>query len=254
MFKYHDKDYDGVVLKIPEWFIKLNNLEPAMKQLEESLKGATLSLMLPDYSRSLYELANYKGKKEYLKREKERAERSRKSQEEHVRQMISKEKLIIDWYDMTFSSDSMSVDVNDERLENKDLYTRTGLTASAKRKIFHYLHNIPTNDEAQKWLRDHRFYAACVDMDVLEIDKHWRFHPKTPFYVNSYGYLSVRIQRLGIHYYVDAGSCYHLPIVKENKGGKEIDVLTFAGNRNDLETLYLDDYEIGSHYLIKKKK
>lgn len=52
---YIDENYDGVIIKLPSFFIKVNNLESILdnfkKELEEKAK---LSLMLPDYTNSLF--------------------------------------------------------------------------------------------------------------------------------------------------------------------------------------------------------
>lgn len=76
---YINENYDGVIIKLPSFFIKINNLESVLdnfkKELEEKAK---LSLMLPDYTNSLFELENYKEKQEFIKEKKRDMKRVKK--------------------------------------------------------------------------------------------------------------------------------------------------------------------------------
>ena len=73
---FHDEDYDGVVLKIPLWFIEMNGLDGVVQSLEDALKDAKMSIHLPDHIRNVYELENRKSKaKDVAEREREKKER-----------------------------------------------------------------------------------------------------------------------------------------------------------------------------------
>jgi hypothetical protein len=36
MNNFHEDDYDGVVVKLPNWFIELNNLQPALDEFTKT--------------------------------------------------------------------------------------------------------------------------------------------------------------------------------------------------------------------------
>jgi len=65
MGKYHNIDYEGVVLKIPSFVISANNLEPDLLALLERLRQVNLSMHHPDHLNNIYELENMSGKVSY---------------------------------------------------------------------------------------------------------------------------------------------------------------------------------------------
>jgi hypothetical protein len=42
MNKFHDKDFDGIVLRIPGWFIDMNELNPQIDALHKALQDCKL--------------------------------------------------------------------------------------------------------------------------------------------------------------------------------------------------------------------
>ena len=89
---YINENYDGVIIKLPSSFIEINGLESILdnfkKELEEKSK---LSLMHPDYNNSLFELENYKDKKEFIREKEKRYEESRKRQYELELKYLNRE-------------------------------------------------------------------------------------------------------------------------------------------------------------------
>jgi len=70
--KFNDENYDGIMLKLSSWFIKMNKLEPIIKQLEEELKKCEYSIHHPDHVNNLYELKNFESKQEIIKEKKDK--------------------------------------------------------------------------------------------------------------------------------------------------------------------------------------
>ncbi len=66
----HEELYEGVVIKLPLWFIEMNNLQNPLKELRGELSKAKKSVHHPDYQRTMNELENYPTK---AKKAKERA-------------------------------------------------------------------------------------------------------------------------------------------------------------------------------------
>lgn len=62
--KFHDADYDGIVLKIPNWFIEMNGINPLIETIHTELKRCEKSVFHPDYTANIYELENRVAKKE----------------------------------------------------------------------------------------------------------------------------------------------------------------------------------------------
>lgn len=76
--KYHDEDFEGVVIKLKDWFLELNpNVKDAIDNLYKELKSANLSVHEPNYVKSLYELKNLGNKRNEINENKKIAEANR---------------------------------------------------------------------------------------------------------------------------------------------------------------------------------
>lgn len=92
--KYIDPSYEGIIVKLPIWFVDINKdeLEPILKQLQEFLDKKALSNKHPDVENSVFEIENISKKKEqYLldkQRSEERIEKERQKRQALVRHEI----------------------------------------------------------------------------------------------------------------------------------------------------------------------
>ena len=65
--RYLDEDYDGLIVKLPNWFIKLNGLETLIDNFKKDIEQKSeFSILFGDYMNSLYELEIIKPKRNLL--------------------------------------------------------------------------------------------------------------------------------------------------------------------------------------------
>lgn len=95
---FHDENYDGIVLMLPDWFIKMNGLEPAIQAFEKALNGCKLSIYHPGHTRNIFELKNSADKKEMLEGEKEAARKAKEFREAKFQRLIDKEEYELGWH------------------------------------------------------------------------------------------------------------------------------------------------------------
>jgi len=123
MERFNDSSYDGVVLKIPSWFIGMNNLDSCLENLKKQLEDCKLSLFYPDHVNNIYELDNYKVK---VEREKENAQRKRdaiKKREELEAKILAGEMHELEWVKENRYLDREEVRVGGEILRFDDFFT-----------------------------------------------------------------------------------------------------------------------------------
>jgi len=100
--RYLDEDYDGLIVKLPNWFIKLNGLETLIDNFKKDIEQKSeFSILFGDYMNSLYELENYKAKKEFAIEKLEQKKIADKKRDDYYRPRINKEIFDIEWKDET---------------------------------------------------------------------------------------------------------------------------------------------------------
>lgn len=120
---FHDKDYDGIVLKIPSWFVNMNELEPAVQEFYEKLKACNKSMLYSDHRSNLYELEHRAEKKVMVTEAANKKKKERQEKEEHWRKITSGEIYQLEWVDQKawFTYDTISL--NGEWFEHGEIFT-----------------------------------------------------------------------------------------------------------------------------------
>lgn len=95
--KFIEPEYDGVVIKIPSFFIELNKIEPNIDLFLKCLEECKYSVMLPDVVNSKHEISNRKEKQNTLLKEKQRDEERKIQHQEYIRKRTSLEILDVVW-------------------------------------------------------------------------------------------------------------------------------------------------------------
>jgi len=114
MSNFHEAEYDGVVLKIPSWFIKMNNLEDAFKNFEQALLSANKSMYYPDHVRNIYELEHIADKTNIVVEAARLKKEAQERYDEHHRKLLSGEVHELCWVNRK--------DVISERIRFRDAY------------------------------------------------------------------------------------------------------------------------------------
>lgn len=92
--KFIDENYDGVVIKLPSFFISLNKIDIAAIGI--IISKAEYSLMHPDYVNSLYEIKNMDYKKQFLKEQKENQDKRKANDESRLINILNGNIILID--------------------------------------------------------------------------------------------------------------------------------------------------------------
>lgn len=241
-----DKDYQGVVIKIPDYFIKINNLGPLLakftKELEEQSK---LSTMLPDYCNSIYELQNYTDKADKRKQEKEEQERRNLANRKRLKPRIEKNIFDLEWcmYESSLGNDTLII--NDEEYNIFDYLNQKSIKKE-KLKELNVLIKSFSDKEFLTIIKDYCFTSFTCFLDKLKYKEHWEFDC---IYIDSYCNWAVRFNKIAIRWQVDERSWYkELPIQSGNNG------LYFSLPTNKGGILYLSDYNIDKEKRVLIKK
>jgi hypothetical protein len=132
---YHDEDYDGIVLKIPSWFIKMNNLEDAFKAFETALKSADRSMFYPDHVKNLYELNNIDTKKkEVADRNQAEREKLQIIKDRHDK-IHSGEMHELEWVEKKSIFDGIINMPDGSTISWEDAFTKGGVKAAAQKEF-----------------------------------------------------------------------------------------------------------------------
>lgn len=143
--KFHDEDYDGIVLHIPAWFIKMNNLQDAIDEFKSKLKDCKLSSFHPDHTSNLHELSEYESKSatvaEAKNKAKQAAERRAKIQElclEGKMHPLSWVKEIV--YANIY--DGYLILNNGKQWDDGDIFTKHGVSAAFVKEFKSSIENV----------------------------------------------------------------------------------------------------------------
>lgn len=136
---FHEKEYDGIVIKIPSWFIEMNNLLKPIDEFKSSLVSCKLSIMHPDYLRSVYEIDNYKFKKEKILKEKAETEESQKRAIERYNKIISGEIILLEWRKYEIIADDDNFIIGNDYFSFNDIFTKKlNIKSEFKKKFWNY--------------------------------------------------------------------------------------------------------------------
>src|ERR1035437_1853555 len=197
--RFIDKDYDGVVIKIPNFAIPLNKLEEVLKNLQIALDESKFCMHHPDMVNSIYELENYKEKVKIIREreelEKIAAERRKKDSEEFYRKRIDREILDIEWksrvtdYMEIWSSD---FEFDGVSYKSSEVVTKSNNVGSKLKKHFIEVVSKLTKDTIQDLLMNNYFGITKSWTSGFEYLKHWTFSDN-PLGTDKMGNLTIRI-------------------------------------------------------------
>lgn len=121
--KFHDIDFNGVVLKIPASFIDVNDLQPILNNLMQDLESCNKSMYMPEHLNNLYELENYPKKKAIDTRRREVLESRKKEDDEKSRKILSGDVYKLQWKLYSDNAHSDTIHLGDRTFEHKDYFT-----------------------------------------------------------------------------------------------------------------------------------
>ncbi len=243
MYQYIDKEYDGVIIKLPGFLIDINNLSEIINKfkcdLEESVK---LSTFHPDYINSIHELENYKDKKEFIRSKLaiEKAEADRKR--EYRNKRIKRELIDWNWHEDTVELYYARVMFKDEEFDEYHFWP-TG--KSPKKKIIEEM-----NDNINK-LSDDEYVKFLIDNSVFHYKDfiygmHYRRVENT-MYMDKHGHIKFRVELMNITYWINQNEFYkNIKIRFDQTNGYYFQI---PGSKS--EDIYLKDYKIADYKLIK---
>lgn len=253
--RFLDEEYDGVVIKLPSIFIKMNNLESVLQKFKEELENTSkFSLLLLDYENSLYELENFPKKKEMLDIKKEQQKQIRESQDKLYQKYVEKIYIPYSWKpeEGYYYQDIQTLYFKNKTIE--DVYSflfpkgKNGkrikyASTSALEEINNLFWEEVKEDDVDTYYkfveRNPSFIYFPLEKDKYKIV--WRFSQNLKsFYVNREEGLSFRYDTLFLHWYETSDTYYKIPV----------DVRTGKNTlRGDFD---IQNYEFKGNLLVKK--
>lgn len=131
---FHNEVYDGVVLKIPSWFIEMNNLGGDLDAFLEKLQSEKiLSAMHPDHRNNVYELENRARKKEIMATRNAHQREREKLESERTDRLLDGREHPLAW--KTKICIGEKVVINREWYEFDELFTKSGDIMASKKNL-----------------------------------------------------------------------------------------------------------------------
>ncbi len=168
---FHEKDYDGIVIKLPNWFIEINKLEEPINKLQEALENCNLSKFHGDHRNNLYEIKNYKQKKEIIKAQEEQKQLRIESEQEKFNKIISGEVKILDWEKQSIILEGDYFKVDDLEFKFDDFFTNKLNVKSSFLKSFK--ERVNTFDKLKDVFNQNRLFSHAIkniDEDCIDIN------------------------------------------------------------------------------------
>ncbi len=162
MTTFHDKNYDGIVLNIPTWFIEMNNLQGSLDEFRSALEKCALSMHHPDHIRNIYELENYKSKQERLHQQ--LAEQKKRKEEQLSRQskILSREIKPLEWKRCSMILEREIITIGGVDFGFNDVFTKKlGVKTSFTKAFFE---NIKTLEGLKEFVSN----SQCMNGYLLE--------------------------------------------------------------------------------------
>lgn len=246
--KFHDEDFDGIVLKLSSSFIKLNNLEPLIKHIEEELNKCEYSMYSPDHVNNLHELKNSNQKQEIIKSQKESkllAEKRRREYEDKLNSELIYELEYHKYTDTIMSESNLHIENNNENIciatEDDWLTNQGNLKSGIVEKIKSY---VKTPDDYNNFYRCNFFNVS------YQKEKHFILNINLEkLYINNRGGLSISYTVLCIKKRIKTKKGYShyslVPLCKKD------DIYYLADHNNYEDCTKLIGYELSGMKLEK---
>lgn len=189
--QFHDADFDGIVLKIDSGFMACNpELMDAIKALQDSLKNCKYSLMMPSYTRNLYEIEHFKEKREILALEKQATERYREQEKNRINSLLNGEIFEIEYLKVSVisNSDTDSFDIEHTHFSGKTLFSKKAISSTFKNAFSNHIKQMESWEQFRSFLYDNGF-------NISRLDYAWEYIDWKASYPNcdSYGNMNIRI-------------------------------------------------------------
>lgn len=163
--RFHNEDYDGIVLKIPRFFIEMNELEEPLAQLLAKLKACNKSKFLPEHLSNIKELEEYKEKIEQLNSKKALEEERRKQAEEQLNRIVAGDEVILEWEKRNAIFYETIALSKDDRLDVEDCLTRKSVKSDIERQI---LEKCKTYEGLKQFSKDNGYDGTELLIDLKE--------------------------------------------------------------------------------------
>lgn len=249
MARYIDDEYDGVIVKLPRWFIDLNGLGNIVDKFTSDIeKQTSMSTFYGDYVNSLYELKNYRDKVETVSLAKQREAEEKERARLYYNSRINKDILDITWVEerevlfrpvLYFGEDSYDID---------DLIE---MRANEKRVM------AEVNDRIQKLtpseLKEFLLVNRILYLDKLEYGVHYRF-PKNAIYIDNRLNPSIRYEIIGIKWYISNGNYYDKVRLNFRFTESKENLFFTLRTKKYGDKIMFNDYTVNGSVLEKKKK
>jgi hypothetical protein len=128
--KFHDEDYDGVVLKIPAIFIFTNELQDFIKEIEAKLSDASCCIYHPDHLNNLYEIENMDVKKQMVREKMAERKARETAQMEYSDKINSGEIFELVWGDIIDSGCGDPIKIGGKYSSDREMYNKKSIKKS----------------------------------------------------------------------------------------------------------------------------
>lgn len=253
--KFHDENYDGVVLKVPKWFIEMNGLEKQFAEFEAALKSATKSTMYPDHLNNIHELENRAEKVEIIKGKRDEEKKLADFRTEKQNKLISGEIYELYWSKENRAMDSEFIrigDAMDDKVPYKEFEFSDYMTdkLNVKSAFIKQIKGVVKDFASLKSFAKNNCAMLGFDMQYCAEDF---IDLNYDFYCNSYAGLGITYNRLevktdwkrasgGLQYRTYKLVQFDDGCLAINKGGNIEDYVRLEG------------YTREGMYLVKKEK
>ena len=243
--RFIDEEYDGLMVKLPNWFIELNGLETIITEFKKTIEEkATMSLMFGDYVHSLYELENYKSKKVFAKDKLEKKKITDKKIEEYYKPRINKEIFDLEWKEQTTTPNQNQI-ILGSAIFDEEYFWSNGKTPNRKRiQEVNTLINKLSDDDYKEFIESN--YILTVSNFVY--GTHWRRVDST-VYMDIRGFIFVRVEKLTIKWWANRTEYYERLFIQQHYKNKENYFMLPTKKGGEIS---LNDYDIKENLLIKK--
>lgn len=245
--RFHDEEYDGLIVKLPNWFIKLNGLESVINDFKEGIKTkSTTSLFHPDFCNSIKELDEYPLKSEFFKEKKKREEESKKNHMKWVDDRLKRKVLDISWVDDRLYPYNESISLNENEVYYIDDFFTKGKKTENKKLLSSINQKINSfnKEEMSKFLNLNK-----LDVREYELEKHIKI-PENPLYIDNRLNLTLKLSYIGVNVYINENT--YLKGVRFFYSQKDNDFIANIHRKNSKD-IHFSDYEVKDNFLIKKE-
>ncbi len=161
MGSFHDEEFDGIVLKIPTWFIKMNKLEGNIQSLLETFEGCQMSKYHPDNQNNIKELEEWKTKSETIKDKRDRDKENIKTKQEWQEKIYKGEA-----YELVYEKETDLLDMNmgsihidGKEYSQDDIFAKSSIKQSF---IDLFKNSVQTFDGLNKFINNNPTKAYCL--------------------------------------------------------------------------------------------